>query len=402
MADLDAKMPRCGEAESVTEITESILAPMVGEEAIVHERLVSVTSAGTGEGQNEEIQSSPSPEFLNSLPFIKKFYPTPRWGDGKVSEIIHENSSNTCHSERQRRNPAYYCNTSKSQGENMNNLTETNNTPIPNIGGVGTPPYVDKLASDVGIAMPTYSSKNLAASLPSCLAAKKAAFTLAEVLITLGIIGLVAALTLPTIIKNYQKKVTVERLKKVYSTLSQAVQMSVKDNDEIEGWNFDLSTKDFMNKYLIPYIKDIKSEDEKVAENQSAQRYVLADGTAIRAWSWKNSEIKPFFMLYVDINGDKSPNIYGKDIFVFHIFSQESNRYNAGSGDVAQNIPKAGLYPDGYGYSRDTMLNNGWRGCNKRGGKVTNSGIETNNEGGAFCTALIMYDGWQIKEDYKW
>ena len=50
------------------------------------------------------IQSSPSPEFLNSLPFIKKFYPTPRWGDGKVSEIIHENSSNTCHSERLAKN----------------------------------------------------------------------------------------------------------------------------------------------------------------------------------------------------------------------------------------------------------------------------------------------------------
>ena len=46
-----------------------------GEEAIVHERLASVTSAGEGENQNEIIQSNPSPEFLNSLPFIKKFYP---------------------------------------------------------------------------------------------------------------------------------------------------------------------------------------------------------------------------------------------------------------------------------------------------------------------------------------
>ena len=236
----------------------------------------------------------------------------------------------------------------------------------------------------------------------NCNNLRKVAFTLAEVLITLGIIGVVAALTLPSVVKNYQKKVTVERLKKTYSTLSQAVQMSVKDNDEIEGWNFDLSTKDFMDKYLIPYIKDIKSEDEKVLENQSAQRYVLADGTAIRAWSWNNSKVKPFFMLYVDINGDKSPNIYGKDIFIFHIFSQEANWYNAGSGNVAQDIPKAGLYPDGYGYSRDTMLNNGWRGCNKRGGKATSDGVELDNAGGAFCTALIMYDGWQIKEDYKW
>ena len=88
--DLDAKMTRCKEAESVTENTKSILAPMAGEEAIVHERLVSVTSAGAGElavnsgDEHESIvgwafqpnsekssQSYPSPEFLNSLSFIK-------------------------------------------------------------------------------------------------------------------------------------------------------------------------------------------------------------------------------------------------------------------------------------------------------------------------------------------
>ncbi len=32
-------------------------------------------------------QSYPSPEFLNSLSFIKKFYPTPRWGEGKLLEL---------------------------------------------------------------------------------------------------------------------------------------------------------------------------------------------------------------------------------------------------------------------------------------------------------------------------
>ena len=47
--NLDAKMQRGIEAKSVTENTKSILAPMAGEEAIVHERLVSVTSAGAGE-----------------------------------------------------------------------------------------------------------------------------------------------------------------------------------------------------------------------------------------------------------------------------------------------------------------------------------------------------------------
>ena len=62
---------------------------MEGEEAIVHERLVSVTSAGAGENQIKTIQSYPSPEFLNSLSFIKKFYPLPHRGEGKVTEIAY-------------------------------------------------------------------------------------------------------------------------------------------------------------------------------------------------------------------------------------------------------------------------------------------------------------------------
>ena len=49
----------------------------------------------------------------------------------------------------------------------------------------------------------------------------KFGFTLAEVLITLGIIGVVAALTLPSLVTNYQKQVTVNKLKKFYNGLEQ-------------------------------------------------------------------------------------------------------------------------------------------------------------------------------------
>ena len=52
---------------------------------------------------------------------------------------------------------------------------------------------------------------------------KKCAFTLAEVLITLGIIGIIAALTLPQLIKNYQQKVLQEQFKVAYSLLQQTV-----------------------------------------------------------------------------------------------------------------------------------------------------------------------------------
>ena len=56
--------------------------------------------------------------------------------------------------------------------------------------------------------------------------AKKAAFTLAEVLLTFGIIGVVAALTLPGLLAEYSKVVVETKLKNFYSQINQAVQLS--------------------------------------------------------------------------------------------------------------------------------------------------------------------------------
>ena len=53
---------------------------------------------------------------------------------------------------------------------------------------------------------------------------KKIAFTLAEVLITLVIVGVIAALTIPSMINKTNNQETVSRLKKAYSTLAQATQ----------------------------------------------------------------------------------------------------------------------------------------------------------------------------------
>ena len=51
----------------------------------------------------------------------------------------------------------------------------------------------------------------------------KKGFTLAEVLITLGIIGVVAALTIPTLIQNYKKREVETSLEKIYTTVNQAI-----------------------------------------------------------------------------------------------------------------------------------------------------------------------------------
>ena len=81
----------------------------------------------------------------------------------------------------------------------------------------------------------------------------KFGFTLAEVLITLGIIGVVAAMTIPSLIQKYQEKVFVTGAKKFYSLISQAAQLAVINNGLPETW--DLSNHENMIKFVAPYLK---------------------------------------------------------------------------------------------------------------------------------------------------
>ena len=82
------------------------------------------------------------------------------------------------------------------------------------------------------------------------------AFTLAEVLITLGIIGVVAAMTMPTLIAKYQKKQTVTQLKKAYAELNKAVSYSEIENGDCKYWDYNLNSLDFYNKYLSKYLQN--------------------------------------------------------------------------------------------------------------------------------------------------
>jgi prepilin-type N-terminal cleavage/methylation domain-containing protein len=82
------------------------------------------------------------------------------------------------------------------------------------------------------------------------------AFTLAEVLITLAIIGVVAALTVPTVIRNYQERQTVAALKKAYAHLSQAFNMATIEKGAISTWS--LENCDTVLDIIEPYLKITK------------------------------------------------------------------------------------------------------------------------------------------------
>ena len=101
----------------------------------------------------------------------------------------------------------------------------------------------------------------------SSLRGKEAGFTLAEVLITLGIIGIVAALTFPSIIGYYQKKVLQEQFKVAYSMLSQLLLKSEVDlGGKAECYYWDVN----------PYGASVCAE---YYDNGTCKKYELADGS---------------------------------------------------------------------------------------------------------------------------
>lgn len=205
-------------------------------------------------------------------------------------------------------------------------------------------------------------------------------FTLAEILITLGIIGVVAAMTIPTLMNNYAKNATVTKLQKAYTVLFQAVKRSENDNGLPSQWtlgtnNNGTATLNWFNTYLAPYMKYTKSEiATNAAANDCIQVY-LNDGTIIKFFNNGDNQVHAFIYL----NG-LNHIILGKDMFIYFI---------GGSSTVSNNKEiRPYDYPLTTVTSRTDWMTNTTYGCNKTGG--------------AQCSGLIMYDNWQIKSDYPY
>lgn len=226
------------------------------------------------------------------------------------------------------------------------------------------------------------------------------AFTLAEVLITLGIIGIVAAMTLPTVINNYKKKETVSRLAAVYSMVSNATKRAEVDFESMQYWNFNLDSQQFSEKYIKPYFQVVKSykynEVPRNIHNYCLNgrlcddyfgyfylpKFILKNGTSISIRTSADANNKRFLTYIVDLNSFTKPNTYGKDLFAFSV--------SAGGRMVPYGVGEVYGGTTYLGYNRNELANGSdYRACNK-------------SKGGAFCAALIVMDGWEIKDDYPW
>ena len=191
---------------------------------------------------------------------------------------------------------------------------------------------------------------------------KKSALTFAEVLITLVIIGVIAALTVPTLIQNTQKQEYVTALKKAYSTLSQATQAIIAEecspkgeeswfSDNISLYNMykgylnnakECSTAAGCNNQLDNGMyKYLGGSTWAKGEAGSFQKLVLADGMQIiferniymsNTCNQNVSGSKDVCAwIYVDVNGEKKPNIIGRDLFGFVL--KENGLYPRGCDD---------------------------------------------------------------------
>ena len=181
---------------------------------------------------------------------------------------------------------------------------------------------------------------------------KRAAFTLAEVLITLGIIGVVAAMTIPTVIAKYQEAQLKAQFKKTYSTILQAMQYVAMENGGYidcyyNGANTQKQCQPFY-KQMAEHIKYVKYCPKNSYEqgcipkyksyhtgacygynegamNKRAFTYVLADGSLLISYDVGQEAI-----FAVDINGKKGPNDRGKDLFSFVIYKNDKGGYYIG------------------------------------------------------------------------
>ena len=192
----------------------------------------------------------------------------------------------------------------------------------------------------------------------------KQAFTLAEVLLTLAIIGVVAALTIPAVITKVTNAQFVTGAKKAYNTLKSIEQKAAIDFGDRTLWDPSLSETEYFNKYYKPYLdvlKDCKDDGEEgcwgaqyrylnggqidPSHNNLGYNIITSDGMSMKFDIYTRWNVT----ISVDVNGPKGPNVWGKDVYAFeHCFyigmkpfgshyvtaDIEDKCYSGGSGDM--------------------------------------------------------------------
>lgn len=233
----------------------------------------------------------------------------------------------------------------------------------------------------------------------------KNAFTLAETLITLGIIGVIATATLPSLVNNHQKTLYVTQLRKTYSDLNNALERmktdsraaSIRESRFVRTGGIEEFFGNYLNTEKIckgDGLAECTPTNYKSLSGNSADSLakriqdgeicaLLKNGTSVCYHKISNGNI--YFL--VDVNGFKGPNIGGRDFFGFRINNDKlegvmlSNTTNQVIDDDSD--PEYIISHEETTSGYDNTLNR----CKADGNIMYFS---------SYCTAIIMHDNWKM------
>lgn len=233
---------------------------------------------------------------------------------------------------------------------------------------------------------------------------KKFGFTLAEILVTLGIIGVVAAMAIPQLNTAYQKHKIETRLKYTYSTILQGIKMAQAstgdsnlntfsyENADVNGYSYEVS-KDTFETVFLPVFKgavlypqnkqfNIYSADgsTNIGSDQRFMVYfTLANGNVLgftRAGNYDG------YLFNIILNPEKKKLIVGKDIFAMTFWADSV------TGDIAYKSLASTHYSES---TRLQFIEN----CRSNVKHPAYSAWIPD-----FCTTLIIKNGFKIPNDY--
>ena len=254
----------------------------------------------------------------------------------------------------------------------------------------------------------------------TCDGKRKIAFTLAEVLITLGIIGVVVALTIPIIATKYRKYVLLNKIEHTYTLLNNTLERAKVDyGTDINQWEISEGTKldrstFFVENYMLPYLnvlqycgsdytkqgcfehaKFLKEGVTTISPTNSylGTSFILNNGTYVylevgRGNDSEPEDIKRIQILF-DVDGpDKGKNTYGYDVFRIELGGDDSTVSSL--RDLAD---KNKFLPYLYTPKKpcDYYISTVNHGCNK-----------DSVYGGSMCLAYIFCNGWDFGDKYIW
>lgn len=220
---------------------------------------------------------------------------------------------------------------------------------------------------------------------------KHKGFTLAEILVTLGVIGVVAALSLPTLMTNIRKRTTATKVKKTYSTFLQALKMSENDNGSVDGWQVESTSSDAtrkaVNTYLRPYISGLNECSDGQTKKQQCGAPVsgagvnyIYNGVGISIKIDRGLSDTTRMNLIITASPQRAATIQGRDWFYFNT-DNESSR----------------LMP--YGWAPEITKEQILQGTDSETGYGTIDCDATRRYG---CTLLLMLNNWTFTKDYPW